>query len=94
MKTILQLLSLGLFAVTLSSCDVGAGAYAGARPGYGIPQPRYYNNNNFSEGYYNNRYYGHNHPTYYPSRSTGVNAGLNARVAPLNVNTSAGLGLF
>lgn len=86
MKNILQLLSLGLLAVSLSSCDVGAGAYAGARPGYGNPHPRYYHNNNYSEGYYN--------PTYYPSRSRGINAGVNANVAPLNVRTSTGLGLF
>jgi len=92
MKKILQLLSLGLFAITLSSCDVGAGAYAGARPGYG--RPGYYHNNNYNDGYYNNRYYGHNHPTYYPSRSRGVNAGVNARFAPLNVNSSAGLRVF
>jgi hypothetical protein len=90
MNNILQLLSLGLFAVTLSSCDVGAGAYAGARPGYSHPRP-YYNNGDFSNGYY-----GHHHPSYYQSRSApqyqGVNAGVNARVAPLNVNT--GLRLF
>lgn len=95
MKTILQIFGLGLCVATLSSCDVGAGAYAGARPGYyGHPHPGYYHNNNYNDGYYNNRYYGHNHPTYYRPRSSGVNAGVNARVAPLNLSSSTGLRLF
>ncbi|WP_395742970.1 hypothetical protein [Prosthecobacter sp.] len=96
MKNILSLLSLGVLAVTLSSCDVGAGAYAGARPGYGYgrPNPGYYHNH--PHGYYNNNgYYGHNHPNYYRrSSGVGVNTGVNARVAPLNVNSSTGLRLF
>ena len=95
MKNILQLLSLSLFVVTLSSCDIGAGGYVGAGPAYGRPRP-YYNNENYTNGYYNNRYYGHNHPTYYRSepRPAGVNARVNARVLPLNVSSSTGLGLF
>lgn len=93
MKTIYQILSLSLFVTLLASCDVGAGAYAGARPAYNHPRPGYYNNN-YNGGYYNNRYYGHNHPAPPPPRSRGVNANVNARVAPLNVSSSTGLRLF
>lgn len=86
MKNILQFLTLGLFMATLSSC-VDAGGYVSTRPGYAHPRP-HYNSGNYNHGYDNNRSYGHNRPTYYPSRSSGVNA----RVAPVNVNS--GLRLF
>lgn len=94
MKLTLQFLAAGLFMMTLSSCDVGAGAYAGARPGYyGRSYPGYHRNTNYyNDGYHHDRYYDHNRPSYY--RPAGVNAGVNARVAPLNVNTNTRLGLF
>jgi hypothetical protein len=100
MKTTLQLLGLGLFMMTLSSCDtyVGAGGYAGARPGYYNrgPAPRPY----YHPGYtgHHNGNYGHNHPSYYSRPgyrpAAGVNAGVNARVLPLNVNSNTRLGIF
>lgn len=93
MKTILQLIGLGLFVATLSSCSVGGAGYVGAGPSYG-----HYHNGNYPNGYYNNRYHGHNRPPYHHpshySRSTGANARVNARVAPLNVSSSTGLHLF
>lgn len=95
MKLTLQILGFGLLISTLSSCDVGGGAYMGARPGY--DHPRHYHNN-YNDGYYNNRSYGHNHPTYNQSRPaprpSGVDARVNARVLPLNVSNSTRLGIF
>ncbi len=99
MKTTLQLLCLGLFMVTLSSCDtyVSGGGYAGARPGYYNrgPSPRYHPSNSWNNN--NHGHYSHNHPSYYQhSRSSGVGAGarVNTRGLPLNVNSNTRLGIF
>lgn len=92
MKPTLQILGLGLYLVTLSSCVVDGGGYVGARPGYAHPRP-YYNNGDYSNGYH-----GHYHPGYYQSRTAprhaGVDARVNARVLPLNVSNSTRLGIF
>lgn len=105
MKTTLQLLCLGLLCmVTLSSCDtyVGAGGYAGTRPGYyrpgyynHAPAPRHYPSHSWN----NNGHYSHNHPSYYRSPSPrpaglGVGARVDSRGLPLNVNSRTRLGLF
>lgn len=93
MKHALQIFGLGLFMVTLSSCDtyVNGGGYAGVRPGYYHRAPAYPASNNYW-------HYGHNHPAHYYSRpeprSAGVNARVNAGVLPLKVNSSTRLGLF
>ncbi len=100
MKTTLQLLCLGLFMVTLSSCDtyVGAGGYAGARPGYYHrgPSPRPYPSHSWNNNHHG--HYSHNRPSYYNSRPAprGVGAGarVNTRGLPLNVNSNTRLGIF
>jgi hypothetical protein len=90
MKNTLQLFCLGLFMVTLSSCDtyVNGGGYAGTRPGYYNRPPSYH------PGYNHN----HGSPTYYHSRpaprSAGVGARVNTRGLPLNVNSNTRLGIF
>ncbi|MBN8418781.1 MAG: hypothetical protein J0L73_07700 [Verrucomicrobia bacterium] len=92
MKTILQLIGLGLFVATLSSCSVGGAGYVGAGPSYG-----HYHNGNYPNGYNNTRHYSRNQPPHHPghySRNAGANARVNARVAPLNVSSSTGLRLF
>ena len=96
MKNIIQLFTLGLFMAILSSC-VDAGGYVATRPGYS--RPGYYHRAPAPRPYYpGNSYYGHNHPTYYHSRPAprpaGVNARVNANVAPLRLRSSTGLGLF
>ena len=92
MKHILPFLSLGLFMVTLSSCDTYVNA--GARPGsYRGPAPRPHH---YNPGYHNGSYYGHNQPRYYNSRPAPrrVGLGVNTRGLPLNVNSNTRLGLF
>jgi hypothetical protein len=91
MKNILQLFTLGLFIVTLSSC-VDAGGYVNTGPGYSRRpparpyHPSYHNNN----GYYGNNHY-HSRPAPRPS---GVNARVGTRGLPLNVNSNTRLGIF
>jgi hypothetical protein len=88
MKNTLQLLCLGLFMMTLSSCDtyVNAGGYAGGRPGYarGAPPPPYYADH---AGHYN-----YSQPSYDTRPAgVGVNAGVNTG-GLLNLNSSTRIG--
>ncbi|MDB6007452.1 MAG: hypothetical protein JWR15_4439 [Prosthecobacter sp.] len=99
MKTTLQLLTLGLFMVALSSCDtyVSGGGYAGARPGYYNRGPsHHYPSNSWNNN--NHGHYSHNHPGYYNSRPAPRGVGAGARVntsgLPLNVNSNTRLGIF